>query len=52
MVEDHHVIEALGKTEVVIENGEVVSIGEPLVEYCPIFDKIDNAKQLDKDFIK
>ena len=52
MVKDHHVIEALGKTEVVIENGEVVSIGEPLVEYCPIFDKIDNAKQLDKDFIK
>ena len=52
MVEDHHVIEALGKTEVVIENGEVVSIGEPLVEYCPIFDKIDNSKQLDKDFIK
>lgn len=52
MVEDYHVIEALGKTEVVIENGEVVSIGEPLVEYCPIFDKIDNAKQLDKDFIK
>lgn len=52
MVGDHHVIEALGKTEVVIENGEVVSIGEPLVEYCPIFDKIDNAKQLDKDFIK
>ncbi|MBQ9025522.1 MAG: DUF2099 family protein [Methanobrevibacter sp.] len=52
MVKDHHVIEALGKTEVVIENGEVVSVGDPLVEYCPIFDKIDNAKQLDKDFIK
>ena len=52
MVKDHHVIEALGKTEVVIENGKVVSVGEPLVEYCPIFDKIDNTKQLDKDFIK
>ena len=52
MVKDHHVIEALGKTEVVIENGEVVSVGEPLVEYCPLFDKIDNAKKLDKDYIK
>ena len=52
MVKDHHVIEALGKTEVVIENGEVVSVGEPLVEYCPLFDKIDNAKTLDKDYIK
>ena len=52
MSKDHHVIEALGKTEVVIENGEVKSIGETLVDYCPIFDKIDNAKELDKDFIK
>lgn len=52
MLEDHHVIEALGKTEVVIENGEVVSVGNPLVEYCPIFDKIDDAKKLDKDYIK
>ena len=52
MVKDHHVIEALGKTKVVIENGEVVSVGEPLVEYCPLFDKIDNAKKLDKDYIK
>lgn len=52
MSKDHHVIEALGKTEVVIENGEVISIGNPLVDYCPIFDKIDNAKELNKDFIK
>ena len=51
-MKDHHVIEALGKTEVVIENGEVISVGDPLVDYCPIFEKIDNVKQLDKDFIK
>ena len=41
IMKDKHVIEALGKTEVVIENGEVTSVGEPLVDYCPIFDKID-----------
>ena len=52
MVKDRHVIEALGKTEVVIENGRVVSVGDPLVDYCPIFDKIDDAKHLTKDFIK
>ena len=52
MVKDHHVIEALGKTEVVIENGEVISVGDPLIDYCPIFDKIDDAKHLDKEFIK
>lgn len=52
MVKDYHVIEALGKTRVVIENGEVTSVGDPLVDYCPIFDKIDNAKHLTKDFVK
>lgn len=49
---DYHIIEALGKTEVVIENGEVTSVGDPLVDYCPIFDKIDDTKHLTKDFIK
>ena len=52
MVKDYHVIEALGKTEVVIENGKVTSVGEPLVDYCPIFDKIDDAKHLTPEFIK
>ncbi|WP_407412797.1 methanogenesis marker 8 protein [Methanobrevibacter sp.] len=52
MAKDYHVIEALGKTEVVIENGEVTSVGEPLVDFCPIFYKIDGAEHLTKDFIK
>ncbi|MCR5026318.1 MAG: DUF2099 family protein [Methanobrevibacter sp.] len=52
MAKDYHVIEALGKTEIVIENGEVTSVGDPLVDYCPIFDKIDDAKHLTPEFIK
>lgn len=52
IMRDYHVIEALGKTKVVIENGEVTSVGEPLVDYCPIFDKIDDAKHLTPEFIK
>ncbi|OWT32663.1 hypothetical protein BGI41_06525 [Methanobrevibacter sp. 87.7] len=52
MVKDRHVIEALGKTEVVIENGKVVSIGEPNIDFCPIFKKIENIDQFDKEFIK
>ncbi|GFO96384.1 methanogenesis marker protein 8 [groundwater metagenome] len=34
---DRHVMEALGKTRVVVENGKVVEVGEPQTEYCPIF---------------
>ena len=52
MTKDYHVIEALGKTEVVIENGEVTSVGDPIVDYCPIFDKIDDAKHLTPEFVK
>lgn len=51
-MEDKHVIEALGKTEVTIKNGEVVDIGDIKLDYCPIFKKIDNVDCFDKDFIK
>jgi len=37
---DRHVISALGRTRVVIENGKVVEVGEPEVEFCPLFYKM------------
>lgn len=37
---DRHVMEMLGKTRVVVENGKVVEVGEAETEYCPIFDKL------------
>jgi hypothetical protein len=36
---DRHVIEALGKTRVVIENGKVTEVGKLEVSYCPLFYK-------------
>ena len=42
--EDEHVIEALGKTRVIIRNGIVVEVGEPKIDYCPIFDKYRGIK--------
>ena len=36
---DEHIIEALGKTRVRIKDGKVVEVGEPKIDYCPIFDK-------------
>lgn len=49
---DRHVIEALGKAEVVIENGKIIYIGEPVVDYCSIFDNGQHNGDLTKDFIK
>ena len=51
-MKDRHVIEALGKAEVVIENGEITSIGEPMVDYCSIFDNGQHNGDLSKEFIR
>ncbi len=42
---DRHVMEALGKTRVVVENGKVIEASEPQTEYCPIFDKVRGIKK-------
>lgn len=49
---DKHVIETLGKAEVVIENGKITYIGEPVVDYCSIFDNGQHNGDLTKEFIK
>ena len=49
---DEHVIEALGKAKVVVKNGKVVKVGEPKIEYCPIFDKYRGIKKLTPETIK
>ncbi len=48
---DEHIVEALGKARIVIRDGKVVEVGEPLLNYCPIFDKFRGIKKLDKKSI-
>ncbi|AMD17713.1 hypothetical protein TL18_06570 [Methanobrevibacter sp. YE315] len=53
MVEDRHVIEALGKVRVVIENGEITEIGPSSgVKYCPMFHAMHGVKELNEEFIR
>ena len=47
-----HVMEMLGKTKVVIENGEVMEVGEPQVEWCPIFDKVRGIKKITSEEVR
>ena len=42
--EDIHIMEALGRAKVVVKNGKVVEVGEPLIKYCPLFAKHRNIK--------
>lgn len=48
---DEHVIEALGKTRVVVRDGKVVEVGEPKIGYCPIFDRNKGIKVITREAI-
>jgi putative methanogenesis marker protein 8 len=49
---DRHVIEALGKTKVVVENGIVTEIGTPQVKYCPLFYKMRGIEEFTPDVVR
>lgn len=49
---DEHIIEALGKAKVTINDGKVTKIEEPLIEYCPLFHKHKGIEKLTKETIK
>ncbi|MGD1060890.1 MAG: DUF2099 family protein, partial [Methanomassiliicoccales archaeon] len=51
-MDDRHVIEALGRTRVVIENGRVTEVGEPQVIYCPLFYKKRGIEELTSDIVR
>lgn len=47
-----HVMELLGKTRVVVEDGKVVEVGEPQLEWCPLFEKVRHTSRLTKESAK
>jgi putative methanogenesis marker protein 8 len=47
-----HIIEALGKTRVVIKDGKVVEVGKPEVEYCPLFAKVRDIQVITPEIVK
>ena len=49
---DKHVIEALGKARVTVQDGKVVDVGEPKIEYCPLFHKHRGIEKLTEEEIK
>ncbi len=49
---DKHVMEALGMTKVVIEDGKVTFVGEPRVTYCPLFAKHRGIKEFTAEAVR
>ncbi len=51
-MKDRHVLEALGRAYVVVEDGKVIEVKEPLIEQCPIFKKARGIDHIDEQAIK
>lgn len=49
---DEHIIEAMGKSKIIIQNGKVIKVENPLIRYCPLFHKHRGIEKLDKNAIK
>jgi len=50
--EDIHIMETIGKAKVIIKDGKIVNVGEPLIKYCPLLDKHRNIKNVDKEVVR
>ena len=44
-----HIMELLGKSRVKVEKEKVVEASDPLIEWCPLFDKIRGIKKVTAD---
>ena len=49
---DKHVIEALGRSRITVPDGKVIDVGEPMIEYCPLFHKHRGIEKLTEKEIR
>ncbi len=47
-----HVFDAIGMTRVIIENGEVVYVGQSELDYCPLFKKFRGMENITPEMVK
>jgi len=49
---DRHVMECLGMSKVVIEDGKVTVVEGPKVKFCPLFKKYRNIDEITEDIVR
>jgi len=47
-----HIMELLGKTRVVVKDGQVVEVGEPEVKWCPLFSKVRGIEKISSEEVR
>lgn len=49
---DEHILDAMGKSKIIIKNGKVVQVSPPKIKYCPLFSKYRGIEELNPETIK
>lgn len=50
---DEHIIEAIGRTRVVVRDGQVVEVGDPLIRACPLAERFGRpVREMTKEAIR
>lgn len=47
-----HIMELFGKTRIVVKDGKVVEVGEPIADWCPVFSKVAQVSRLTPEAAK
>lgn len=47
-----HIMELMGKTRVVVKDGKVIEVGEPEVQWCPIFAKLRGIQKITPEEVR
>lgn len=47
-----HIMELFGKTRIVVKDGKVTEVGEPIADWCPIFSKVAEVEKLTSEEAK
>ena len=49
---NRHVFEAIGLAKVVIEDGKVIEVGQPRLDYCPLYKKFGGMEKITPEAIR
>ncbi|HEY3360700.1 MAG TPA: methanogenesis marker 8 protein [Methanosarcina sp.] len=47
-----HIMEIMGKTRVVVKDGEVIEVGEPEIEWCPLIAKLNGVQKITSEEVE
>lgn len=47
-----HIMEIMGKTRVVVKDGEVIEVGESELKWCPLIDKLSGVQKITSEEVK